>query len=52
MADKKIRDHLAQCELHGGHARCEAHGADWFTQQMPYRGLGLFGLTEASTQPR
>src|SRR5580704_15048067 len=46
MADKKIRDHLAQRELHGGHARCEAHGADRFTQPMPYRGLRLFGLLQ------
>ena len=46
IAAKKFRDRLAQCELHGGRARCETHGPDRLTQPVPYRGLSLFGLLQ------
>ena len=46
IAEEKVRQHVAHCELHGGDRRCASHGADWFDQAMPDGGLGVLGFTQ------
>ncbi len=46
IADEKVCHETAHCELHGGHSRGAAHGADRFIQPMAYRRLSQFGLTQ------
>src|SRR3974390_2039571 len=46
IADEKIRDDIAHCELHRRHGRRAANGTGRFTKPMAHGGLSQFGLTQ------
>src|SRR5580692_3438728 len=46
IADKKVRQEIAHCELHRGYGCGAAQGAGGFIQSMSYRALSQFGLPQ------